>query len=68
MLLQKARAPTDCSACHNYHDKSGDRDWDGPFTIKRLLNAERTGDQPVRKQTSFQRYLTALGINFGKVR
>ena len=68
VLLQKARAPTDCSACHNYHDKSGDRDWDGPFTVKRLLNEEKTGDQPVRKQTSIQRYLRALGINFGKDR
>ena len=36
-LLQKARAPIECVACHNYHDKSGDRDWDGRFTVERLF-------------------------------
>lgn len=29
-------ARTGCVECHRYHDKTKERDWDGPFAIRRL--------------------------------
>ena len=67
MLFQKARAPTDCAACHTYHDKSEDRDWDGPFSVKGLLNEIQTKTQPVlRQESSFWRYLMVFGVQLGE--
>jgi hypothetical protein len=44
----KVGARTDCVECHRYHDKSKERDPDGPFKIRELLSgtsASRT-DRP----------------------
>jgi hypothetical protein len=30
-------ASTQCVSCHVYHDKAGDVDWNGPFTVQRVL-------------------------------
>ena len=44
------RTRTDCVTCHLYHDISKKREWDGPFTIQRLLSGgdpEKPGPQPM---------------------
>jgi len=35
---QKVGARTDCVECHRYHDKTKERDPDGPFKIRELLS------------------------------
>jgi len=66
-FLQEAAAPTACVACHAYHDKTSDRNWDGPLSVKRFLEGEEEKARPVhRRASSFQRYLRALGNIFGQ--
>lgn len=62
--FQEDRARTDCVACHSYHDKSLDRNWDGPFTAQRFVSgvqAEKAIPRPAPElKSSLERYLIAL--------
>ncbi len=37
----KAGARSDCIECHRYHDRSGERDWNGKWTIDECLGSRR---------------------------
>ncbi|HXG18546.1 MAG TPA: hypothetical protein VNN62_05665 [Methylomirabilota bacterium] len=37
MAQRRPTAATECIACHQYHPKTEPRDWNGPFTIQRVL-------------------------------
>jgi len=55
VALQQHSAPTDCVTCHLYHDKSKDVEWDGPFTVKRLLTeGEPRGAKPRQEPAAKQ--------------
>lgn len=36
-------APTNCSACHTYHDKEKDRHWKGTLKLNKVLGDDRRG-------------------------
>lgn len=38
---QQATATTECAACHVYHNKTEERDWDGRFDVKLSLDPAR---------------------------
>lgn len=63
-FFQEERARTDCTVCHLYHGKTKDREWDGPFTVQRLLTggeAEKARPREIAEQmSSFRRYLKVL--------
>ncbi len=61
-LLQEAAAPKNCVTCHVYHEKPASNDWDGPLTVRRLLEREEAKAGPAADQaSSLERYLKALG-------
>jgi hypothetical protein len=50
VVQQQNTAFTQCISCHLYHDKSGDVEWNGPFTVQRVLTEglpKKTKTQPV---------------------
>jgi hypothetical protein len=62
---QIAAAPTQCTACHAYHDRAANPDWDGPLKIRSLLEPDPGKEPAGRPGTlSFERYLRGLGEVF----
>jgi hypothetical protein len=62
---QTPAAPTRCTACHAYHDRAAESDWDGPLKIRSLLEPD-PGKEPAGPPgaLSFERYLRGLGEFF----
>lgn len=64
-LSQGAAAPTACSTCHVYHNQAGNRDWDGPQTVRRLLEEnESKPTSTAGHMSSFERYVKKLATVF----
>jgi hypothetical protein len=60
-LSPSSAAPTQCTTCHLYHERSANPDWDGPLNIRRLREPEPGKEAQGEHQTlSLQRYLRAL--------
>ena len=52
--ISQHSATTDCVSCHEYHDKTQDKDWLGNFTVQRVLTEgagnKSVGQQPQKKK------------------
>ena len=65
-VLQQPVAPTNCVLCHGYHDPAANLDWDGPMTVRRLLEGDETAkaEPTAGEASSWERYLKILGAIF----